>query len=122
MPQKNRDKRGKPRREAAIKRRRLLWTDTARADLASIYRYLALDNTDAADRLILGLEEKARSLAESGLSGRGRSELGTDVRSVAYRSRILFFHVTPAAITILRVLHGHQNLSSDLFTQDQQED
>jgi toxin ParE1/3/4 len=122
LPQKNRDKRGKPRRDAAIKPRRLLWTATARADLASAHRYISQDNETAADRLILDLEAKARLLAESGLSGRDRRELGTDIRSFAYRSRILFFHVTPEALIILRVLHGHQQLSSDLFPQEQQED
>ncbi|MGE6739084.1 type II toxin-antitoxin system RelE/ParE family toxin [Allorhizobium pseudoryzae] len=106
----------------AIRPRRLLWTETARADLVDAYRYLAELNEQAADRLILGLEAKARMMAESGLTGRDRSELAPDVRSVAYRSRILFFRTTPDEVIILRVLHGHQDLSDDLFDEEQQED
>ncbi|WP_377296053.1 type II toxin-antitoxin system RelE/ParE family toxin [Rhizobium sp. SGZ-381] len=105
-----------------MKSRRLFWTETARADLASAHRYISQDNEKAADRLILDLEAKARALAKSGLSGRDRSELGPNIRSVVHRSRILFFHVTKDAIVILRVLHGHQQLSSDLFPQEQQQD
>ncbi|MCO5730788.1 type II toxin-antitoxin system RelE/ParE family toxin [Rhizobium sp. SSA_523] len=106
----------------AIRRRRLVWTQSARSDLVEAYHYLAELNEQAADRLILGLESKARMLAESGLTGRDRSDLAADVRSIAYRSRILFFKVSPQAITILRVLHGHQDLSADHFDEEQQED
>lgn len=106
----------------AIKQRRLIWTETARSDLIEAYRYLAELNEQAADRLILGLEAKARMLAESGLTGRDRGDLAPEVRSTVYRSRILFFRVTPETLTILRVLHGHQDLSADLFDEEQQED
>ena len=105
-----------------IKQRRLIWTETARSDLIEAYRYLAELNEQAADRLILGLQAKARMLAESGVTGRDRGDLAPEVRSTVYRSRILFFRVTPETLTILRVLHVHQDLSADLFDEEQQED
>lgn len=110
------------RRGTAIRSRRLIWTASARADLVDAYRYLAELNEKAADRLILGVEAKARTVARSGLTGRDRSDIAAGVRSVAYRSRLLFFRVAPEAITVLRVLHGHQNLPADLFSEEQQED
>ncbi|MDO1581671.1 type II toxin-antitoxin system RelE/ParE family toxin [Rhizobium oryzicola] len=94
----------------------------ARADLAQAYRYLADLNEPAADRLIVELESKARTIATLGLNGRDRSDLAFNVRSIAYRSRILFFRTTPDEVIILRVLHGHQNISADFFAEEQQED
>ncbi len=50
-----------------------------------------------------------------GLTGIGRPDCGEGIRSISYRERIIFFRVSDTALTILRVLHGHQDISPDLF-------
>jgi plasmid stabilization system protein ParE len=62
---------------------------------------------------------KVETLAHHGLTGIDRSELGGSVRSFSYRERIIFFNVSETELTVLRVAHGHQDISPDYFKTDE---
>lgn len=83
------------------------WRETARADLLAIVDYISDDNPDAAQRLKDEIEAKAAKLAERPKLYRMGRVPGT--REMVVRSNyIVIYAETPAAVTILRVLHAAQ--------------
>ena len=62
-------------------------TEPAIQDLEEIYDYIALDNVDAAERLKDRLQKRWRAAAENPGTGRMRSELQSNLRSVRCKSR-----------------------------------
>ncbi|WP_395774825.1 type II toxin-antitoxin system RelE/ParE family toxin [Agrobacterium pusense] len=96
-----------------------MWTTRARQDVAEDHAYIAMENPAAADRLALEIFDKVESLAALGLSGVSRSSYGAGLRSIAYRGRVIFFRVNENELTVLRVLHGHQDISADHFKQEE---
>ncbi|MGA1801232.1 type II toxin-antitoxin system RelE/ParE family toxin [Rhizobium sp. HT1-10] len=100
-----------------IKQRRLIWSGTARADLIEQYRHIAESNPLVADRFILTLERKVRSLARLGLTGVSRDTLKPGMRSFAYRQRVIYFVVRDQELFVIRILHGHQDTSHEDFTE-----
>lgn len=104
----------------AIKTREPVWTTTARADLVEDHLYIAQDNPVAADRFVLDFDAKVRSFAQRGLSGVKRDEFGRDVRSFVYRDRVIVFLITDEELTVLRVLHGHQDISAIHFKHEEE--
>ena len=83
------------------------------------HAYLDPINPVAADRLVLDIFAKVQSIADLGISGSARPEFGEGMRSITYRERIIFFHVSDSELTVLRVLHGHQDISPDYFKTDE---
>ncbi|MGV8939792.1 MAG: type II toxin-antitoxin system RelE/ParE family toxin [Allorhizobium sp.] len=81
------------------------------------YVYIAKYNPSAADAFVLDIEDKLRSLAQLGLTGSSRGDLRRGLRAISYRQRMLFFTVDDLHLTVLRVLHGHQNITPDDFTE-----
>ncbi|MGK9050031.1 type II toxin-antitoxin system RelE/ParE family toxin [Neorhizobium petrolearium] len=81
--------------------------------------YIALSSPLAASRFALSIFAKVRSLAELGLTGVSRSEFGEGLRSIAYRERIIFFRIRGNELVVVRVLHGHQEISPDYFKTDE---
>lgn len=63
------------------------------------------------------MEDKLRSIAQLGLTGSNRGDLRRGLRAIPYRQRILFFTVDDRHLTVMRVLHSHQNITSDDFTE-----
>lgn len=63
----------------------------------------------------MSIFEKMKSTANLGLTGVSRSEYGDDIHSIAYRERIIFFRVRESELIVLRVMHGHQEISADDF-------
>jgi toxin ParE1/3/4 len=54
-----------------------------------------------------------------GLTGVSKEDFGSGVRSIAYRERLIFFRVEDTELVILRVLHGHQDISDIDFKQEE---
>ena len=86
-----------------------------RADVVDDHDYIALFNPVAANRFTLALFAKIKSLAHLGLTGVARPEYGEDIHSIAYRERIIFFRIRENELIVVRVLHGHQEISPDDF-------
>jgi plasmid stabilization system protein ParE len=73
----------------------------------------------AADQFFLDMYRKVESFARDGLTGTNRGEFGSGIRSFAYHERIIFFHLSDTELTVPRVLHGRQDISSKYFKTDQ---
>lgn len=102
-----------------IKSRKPIFSRAARADLRSIFRYIATRNPEAAASFILDINLKIRSIARSGFTGVTRDEIGPNLRSLPYRDRCIYFRVTDSHIYIVRVLHGRQDISSEDFPESE---
>jgi toxin ParE1/3/4 len=86
-------------------------TRTAVRDVAEIWHYIALDSTDAADRVRNDLEAAMRKLAE--MPGMGHQR--TDVKNPAYRfwrvyAYLIAYRLEGQTLYISRVIHGARNL------------
>ena len=79
---------------------------TARADLVTIWSYIALDNAAAADRLLDEIDAAVRMLALHPDLGRTRDELRTGVRSFPIGQYVIFYKPLEDGVHIYRVLHG----------------
>lgn len=84
----------------------------AESDLIEIWSYIALDNLEAADRLLDVIDDKALTLAESPLIGRERKELLPGIRSFAIGNYVLFYQQIENGIEIIRVLHGARDVEA----------
>lgn len=71
---------------AKVRRSRL-----AEDDLLEIWRFIAKDNPDAADRFLDLLAQKCEHLAESPEMGRRREELGPGLRSFPVGRYLIFY-------------------------------
>jgi toxin ParE1/3/4 len=98
-----------------MRSRRLLMSQRALDDLLGIYSYIANYNPTAARRLLDELTHKMEWMAKVGITGVGR-EFIPGLRAFPYRERCIYFLIDDGKMTVLRVLHGHQNISSDDFS------
>ncbi|SIP93147.1 hypothetical protein SAMN05880582_10164 [Rhizobium sp. RU20A] len=71
----------------------------------------------AARRFASQLQGKFERLAEIGVSGTRRLDLGDDISAIVFRDRIILLKPFDERMHILRVLHGRQNIH-DLFSSD----
>ncbi|WP_353939157.1 type II toxin-antitoxin system RelE/ParE family toxin [uncultured Agrobacterium sp.] len=102
-----------------IKVRVPVWSRTARLDVAIEHAYISVRNVASADRLALEIRRKVDSIAALGLTGVSRSDYGSGIRSIACRERLIFFRVVDDELIVLRVLHGHQDISAEDFEQEE---
>jgi len=92
----------------------VVWTERARDDLVDIFRFIARDNRNAAQRWIARLVEQAELAAATPLGGRVVPELGrADVRDVLLRTYRIIYRVAGNDIRILTVFEGHRRLRPD---------
>ena len=102
-----------------IKSRKPIFSRAARADLRSIYRYIAADNPHAAAACVLDIHLKISSIAEIGFPGVARDQIGRHLRALPYRDRCIYFRVEDSHITIVRILHGRQDVTSENFPESE---
>ena len=84
------------------------WTEEAAAWLEDIYRYIAQDNPQAAQRVVSGIYEKVQVLRTFPLIGyRHRSEPEGDIRILLFgHYRIAYLVRDPLMIEVLGVFHA----------------
>lgn len=85
-------------------------TASAKADLADIWLYIALDNPRNADRFIDKIIRKCQLLAELPLMGLSREDFGPSLRSHSVGSYLIFYRPIKDGIEVHRVLHGARRL------------
>lgn len=100
----------------------MTYTRLADQDLVDIFVYIGEKDIIAASRFVRQLTSKIEWIAVSAFPGVPRDDLRPGLKALPFRKRCIYFRTTPDEVTILRVLHGHQNLSADLFDEEQQED
>lgn len=88
---------------------RLIWTETAVADLQSIIEFIKSDNPDAARNIGLAILSKVESAAELPLAGRLVPEKANpDLREVLLSPFRIIYRVDRSATTVqvIRIWHA----------------
>ncbi len=89
--------------------KRVFLTKPAAQDLEEIYRYIAQDNTAAADKHRQRLEKLCLALVDHPRMGMKRDEIQPGLRSLAEGSYIIFYRSDAGGIQVVRVLHGSRD-------------
>jgi toxin ParE1/3/4 len=84
----------------------------AEQDYRAIWRYIAGDNPDAADRLLLRIDSKLDLYALNPTMGRARDILAPGLRSFPVGDYLVFYRTIPDGIELVRVLHGARQLEN----------
>ena len=91
----------------------LVWSPQAEADLFEIWRYGAAEfSSKQADMHLRKLSAACVQLAEWPNSGRARTEIAPELRSVLVSPHVVFYRVTGIAVQIVRILHGRRDLDA----------
>jgi toxin ParE1/3/4 len=88
---------------------KIIWTERACSDLATVVRYIARHNPDAAENMGYGIYERAQVLLEFPESGSTLPELrDPDWRQLIFRSYRIVYHLNREAkiVEVIRVWHG----------------
>jgi toxin ParE1/3/4 len=72
---------------------------------------------DAAERLLSAINQKCSRLAQFPMMGRGRPELGLNMRSFPIAPYLVFYTPIENGVEIVRVISGYQDLTG-LFADD----
>jgi len=96
----------------------LVWTPQAREDLIDIYVTIGLDNEPAAERLYSAIESKALLLIHHPRLGVRRIEIAPTARMLVEGAYLILYETHPDTddgpidqVEIVRVVHGHRDLS-----------
>lgn len=89
----------------------VIWTEPALSDLDAIADYIALDNPDAAKRLVQRVFRHVGQLAEHPKSGsKPREFRGWRYRQIVEPPCRIFYRIERARVFILHVMRGERSL------------
>lgn len=86
-------------------------TANARADLDELWNSLAQHNIDSAEKLLLKLDYRIRSLAQFPETGIPRPEIYDNLRLLVEGNYVVMYLVRNGMVIILRVVHGARDLT-----------
>jgi toxin ParE1/3/4 len=96
----------------------LHWSEEAREDLFEIFHTIALDNPEAAERVYNAIEDRADTLILMPHMGVGRPDVASSARALVEGAYLILYRTVPEVhlgkvdeIEIVRVMHGHRDLS-----------
>ncbi|MBF0135340.1 MAG: type II toxin-antitoxin system RelE/ParE family toxin [Magnetococcus sp. DMHC-1] len=89
---------------------KLTRTKASENDLLSIWQYVAEDNPEAADRLVMTFESKCILLADNPRLGRSRSDIAPGLRYFPVGDYVIFYRETHDGVQVVRILHGARNM------------
>jgi len=81
-------------------------TSESDVDLRKIYKYIAVDNASAAERLLLRIKKELAMLSDMPGGGAPRPDLGIHVRTWPVGKYLLLYRPINDGIELLRVIHG----------------
>jgi toxin ParE1/3/4 len=82
----------------------------AEDDLLEIWRYIARDNPDAADRVLDRIERVVELLAHHPLMGAARPDLRKDLRYFVSGRYLILYRPIIGGVEVVRVVHGARDL------------
>lgn len=87
---------------------KVIWSDEAIVDLGAVVRYIAVDNSSAAEALARTMFERTRILADFPHAGRRvPEEQEAKVREIIVEPYRIIYEVSePATVDILRIWHS----------------
>ena len=99
----------------------VLWTPKAEEDLVDLHAFIALDNEEAADRLIERIQAAADLISHYPRLGRRRPEIEPSFRMVNEGPYLILYETFPdtdtdavpvSTVFIIRVIDGRRDLSA----------
>ncbi len=93
-----------------------VFSRSAESDLSEIWHYIAEDNIDAADRVIVLIKENVILLSKVPKMERSRDEIHGGLRSFPAGNYILFYMESKDVVEIVRVLHGGRDVGIEQFS------
>jgi toxin ParE1/3/4 len=93
------------------KARKVVFTPLAEADLREVWRHIAQNDLDAADRFFGTISERAANLSQLPERGALREDLGARIRMLVEGRYLIFYRVDEDAVRVVRVLHGSRDLT-----------
>jgi toxin ParE1/3/4 len=92
---------------------RVRFTPQAKTDLLAINRFIALDNPDAARRLIAAIRQQCQTLAKFPDMGRLWEELKPPLRSFPVGNYLIFYRPgSGGGIEVIAVVSGYQEIEA----------
>jgi toxin ParE1/3/4 len=88
----------------------LRFSPSARADLCSIFDYIARDKPLAAARWIETIEKKCELIATTPGMGERRPEYGAEIRSSVVGRYVVFYRPLQDGIEVVRVIPGDRDV------------
>ena len=93
-----------------MKRRRVVYADTARSDLRTILHWLSEFATPlSAFSVVEGIEDYIDGLDMAATRGRSREDLGAGLRIVAHHRTTIAITVDEQSVTVVRIFYGGQD-------------
>jgi toxin ParE1/3/4 len=99
----------------------LIWAPLAEEDLLEIYATIAVDNVEAAERLYSAIRERIEMLRVYPRMGVRRPEIALSARVLVKGMYLVLYETHPDTddgpieqIEIVRIVHGHRDLSGEL--------
>jgi len=93
--------------------RRAVFLASVQSDLVRILRYIAAQSgsLSVAQRFVRQLRDYCHKLASlPGTMGRARPEIRPDLRSVPYKSYVIFFRYVDDRFEVVNILEGHRDI------------
>jgi plasmid stabilization system protein ParE len=101
------------------KKRRLIWTQRAKADLRDIKGFIAQHAPHTAESVVRRIRERARQLVAQVHAAPVVEEVGNpSFRETYFGYYRIMYHITDDAVVISSVFHGAQRFTDDLLTDD----
>jgi len=95
---------------------RVHWTDNALKHLLDIYEYISKNSPIYAKRMIDRLTRRSEQIVDFPMSGRKVPEYDDeDLREVIEKPYRVIYRIMPDQIDVLAVIHGAQQLNSDIW-------
>jgi toxin ParE1/3/4 len=99
------------------RRRPIVWSPDALADLSQIWNYYAkVASQPTADKIVREIGEACRLLGDHPFAGRVRNEVRPGLRSIAAPPHVVFYRVNDDIAEIIRVLDGRRDLD-EIFSE-----
>ncbi len=100
----------------ADRRKSIVWSADARADIALIWHYYADSaGPHTADNIVSEIADACRLIEEHPLGGRMRDEVRPGLRSVFVHPHVVFYRITEDTPQVVRVLDTRRDLDQ-IFT------
>ncbi len=96
----------------------VIWSDPAKADLRSIYDFIAHDSTHYARKVTQDIVAKTDVLNELPRMGKIVPELGNeDIRELSIYSYRIIYEIREPDIVVLAVIHKRRNFQPEIIEQ-----
>jgi toxin ParE1/3/4 len=91
---------------------RIVRRPEAKKDLKEIWKYIAAQDRERADKFLRLLDEVLQSLAQHPFMGKERAEIMEEIRSFPVKSYVIFYRPLNDGIEVVRIIHGARDIEA----------